>query len=153
MGADRRKEKDWKGSYTVEAAVILPLTVLILAAVLLTTFYIHDQSMAQGMVCEIAATAGNCRTEQERQEKAAQLRNGVTSSRFLGSRGVHVSVAVGKSEIHAACTAAYPVPGIAAQFLTKGEWKTDKSWQLKVTDPVKTIWQIRGVKGLIGGNL
>lgn len=153
MRKENMEEKEWKGSYTVEAAVILPLTVLILAAVLLTAFYIHDQSMAQGIVCEIAATAGNCRTEQERQEKAAQLRNKVTSSGFLGSRGVHASTAVGKSEIHAACTASYPVPGIAAQFLTKGEWKTDKSWQLKVTDPVKTIWQIRGVKGLIGGSL
>lgn len=47
MGKRKHREEKvgqdtWKGSYTVEAAVILPLTALILAAVILAAFYIHE---------------------------------------------------------------------------------------------------------------
>ena len=60
MGKRKHREEKggqdaWKGSYTVEAAVILPLTALILAAVILAAFYIHDRSCMQGMACEIAS--------------------------------------------------------------------------------------------------
>ena len=82
MGKRKHREEKvgqdtWKGSYTVEAAVILPLTALILAAVILAAFYIHDRSCMQGMACEIASAGSNCITQEQRTKRVAQLRQEV----------------------------------------------------------------------------
>lgn len=142
---------DWKGSYTVEAAVILPLTALILAAVILTAFYIHDRSCMQGIACEIASAGSNCITEEQRTERGAELRQRVKQQRFLGSRNLAVSVSSGKTEVNAKLEASYPVPGMVARFFANGSLPVQCSWKTKDVEPAKTIWQIRGVASILGG--
>lgn len=141
----------WKGSYTVEAAVILPLTALILAAVILAAFYIHDKSCMQGMACEIASSGSNCITQEMRAKRVAQLRQEVKRQRFLGSRNLSASVSSGKTEVNAKIDASYPIPGMVARFFTKGSLPVQCSWKTKDVEPAKTIWQIRGVVSILGG--
>ena len=150
MGKRKHREEKvgqdtWKGSYTVEAAVILPLTALILAAVILATFYIHDRSCMQGMACEIASAGSNCITQEQRTKRVAQLRQEVKQQRFLGSRNLAASASSAKLE------ASYPIPGMVARFFTKGSLPVKCSWKTKDIEPAKTIWQIRGVASILGG--
>ena len=150
----REKRDDkyfWKGSYTVEAAVILPLTALILAAVILAAFYIHDRSCMQGIACEIASSGSNCITQEQRTRRVAQLRQEVKLQRFLGSRNLSASVSSGKTEVNAKLDASYPIPGMVARFFTKGSLPVQCSWKTKDVEPAKTIWQIRGVASILGG--
>ena len=146
-----REQNGWKGSYTVEAAVILPLTVLILAAIILAAFYIHDRSTMHGIVCEIASSGSNSITQEQRTKRMEELRSRVKQQRFLGSRNLSVSASGGDTEIHAAIGGSYPIPGITARFFTKGTFSIQYSWKMKSAEPAKTIWQIRGVAGILGG--
>lgn len=41
-----------RGSYTIEAAVLLSMITFVLAALILTAFYLHDRSVCQSTACE-----------------------------------------------------------------------------------------------------
>lgn len=47
-----RKRK--KGSFTVEAAVIVPMILLLIATTITVLFYWHDRCLLTGVVCEMA---------------------------------------------------------------------------------------------------
>ena len=61
-----KKRAFWKGSYTVEAALVFPIILFVLAALLILAFYVHDCGILQGLACETAVAGSNYITENER---------------------------------------------------------------------------------------
>lgn len=145
------KKNDLRGSYTVEAAAVVCITVLVLAALIICTFYIHDRAVFQGAACEAAAAGSNFMTDAERKAAAAAVKKKITASRFLGSRNLSGSVATGQKEVRAIWTAAYPVPGFAARYLSGGRLDIQKAWTCRIFDPADAIRKIRGVGELLTG--
>ena len=47
-----KKRAFWKGSYTVEAALVFPIILFVLAALLILAFYVHDRGILQGLAKE-----------------------------------------------------------------------------------------------------
>ena len=70
-----KKRAFWKGSYTVEAALVFPIILFVLAALLILAFYVHDCGILQGFACETAVAGSNYITENERKAAANQVRN------------------------------------------------------------------------------
>lgn len=62
-----KKRAFWKGSYTVEAALVFPIILFVLAALLILAFYVHDCGILQGFACETAVAGSNYITENERE--------------------------------------------------------------------------------------
>ncbi|MCD8104033.1 MAG: hypothetical protein LUF35_03290 [Lachnospiraceae bacterium] len=141
----------WKGSYTVEAALVVSITFFVLASLVIATFYVHDRAVFQSMVCEIASAGSGYATESERSSAVSTAQAQVTASRFLGSKEVSGSASAGEKEVTASWSAAYPVPGFAMQYLAGGELLIEASWSCKVADPTDTIRLIRGAGELITG--
>ena len=137
----------WQGSYTVEAAAVIPLVFLVLAALLICAFYVHDSGVFQSMACEAGAVGSNFITAKERQKAVKEMRAQAKSSRFLGSRGISAAVSAGERAVDAS----YPVPGIVMRYLNRNRLSIRKSWHTDIPDPAKTIWLVRGVKQLING--
>ena len=84
-----KKRAFWKGSYTVEAALVFPIILFVLAALLILAFYVHDRGILQGLACETAVAGGNYITENERKAAANQVRNQAGPERLMGSRSSH----------------------------------------------------------------
>lgn len=141
----------WQGSYTVEAAAVIPLVFLVLAALLICAFYVHDSGVFQSMACEAGAVGSNFITEKERQKAVKEMRAQAKVSRFLGSRGISAAVSAGEQAVDASYQASYPVPGIVMRYLNRNRLSIRKSWHTDILDPAKTIWLVRGVKQLIDG--
>ncbi|MCD7884420.1 MAG: hypothetical protein LUI87_12060 [Lachnospiraceae bacterium] len=139
----------WKGSYTVEAALVVSITFLVLASLVIGTFYLHDRVVFQSMVCEIASAGSACATESERKSAVSVLKGEVSASRFLGSRDISGSASVGENEVTASWSAGYPVPGFAMNYLAGNELPIEVSWTSKIVEPVDTIRLIRGAGELI----
>lgn len=139
----------WKGSYTVEAAAILPITLFVLAALILCSFYVHDRVVFQSIACEIVAAGSNCYTEKEQKSVTNDLKKGVKEKRFLGSRNISSNVSLGKKEINASFSASYPMPGMAVRYFSKGTLKIKKSWSGKKQDPAEMIRVIRGAEKIL----
>ncbi len=147
-----KTEKNFlKGSYTVEASVVVTVTMLVLASLILCTFYIHDRAAIQGIVCEAASVGSIFSTEEERKQAAQEVIGRMEESRFLGSRNLNGNAASGKREVTAQGSAEYPVPGFAAKYLSDGSLEIHKSWTSRIVDPADAIRKIKGAGELLTG--
>lgn len=148
----RKKAPNYlRGSYTVEASVVVTMTVLILAALILCTFYIHDRAVLQAVVCEAASAGSSFATEEERKAAAQEVVGKLGEERFLGSRGLEGSAALGKREVTVLWSAVYPIPGFAAKYLAKGRLDVRKTWTCRIADPADAIRKIKGAGELLTG--
>lgn len=57
----------WKGSFTVEASVIVPVLLFLCVTAITTLFYYHDKVVLEGVARE-TASFGTCRQEKTEQE-------------------------------------------------------------------------------------
>lgn len=147
------KKSYWKGSYTVEGSVVVTMTILVLAALILCTFYIHDRAVFQSMVCETASAGSNFATDSERKEAVSAMTDRLKASRFLGSRNLSGNAATGSKEITVFWNADYPMPGFALNYLSADDMTIQKSWTCKILNPADAIRKIKGaVELLTGGN-
>lgn len=147
------KRKYLKGSYTVEAAVVVTVTILVLAALILCTFYIHDRAVLQSAVCEAASAGSNFATARERKEAVQKITGELNAGRFLGSRGLSGNASTGNKMVVVSWAAEYPVPGFAARYLSQGKLDIQGSWTCKIPDPADAIRKIKGAGELLtGGN-
>lgn len=145
------KKKYLKGSYTVEAAVVISMTIFVLAALILCTFYLHDRATLQAIVCEAASVGSSFSTEKDRKEAMQGVVERINAGRFLGSRGLDGSAALGKRKATVLWNAKYPIPGFAARYLTEGELNIRKTWTCRILDPASTIRKIKGAGELLAG--
>ena len=142
------KDKGMKGSYTIEAAAVFSIVIFVLGAFLFCTFYIHDKSVMQGAVCEIAAAGSNFSKEKERKEAAAEARKRISSDRFLGSQKIRSSASTGEKEVTASGNAVFPVPGFAMKYLADNQFFIQKQWASRILDPAQVIRKVRGAEKL-----
>lgn len=147
----RGKRIYFRGSYTVEAAVVVSITVFALAALLIGAFYVHDRSVLQSQTCEAALAGSIFATEKERSKAAEKIKNTVTKDRLLGSGGLEGYAATGNRECKAAWSASYPVPGFAVKYFAGDQLAITASWTCKILNPADTIRKIRGASELLTG--
>lgn len=140
-----------RGSYTVEASVIVSMTLLVLASLVLCTFYIHDRAALQALVCEAASAGSNFATGEERKAAAQEAAERITPGRFLGSRNLDGSASTGVREVNVLWNAQYPVPGFASAYLSGGNLSIRKSWASRILDPAGAIRKIKGAGELLTG--
>lgn len=145
------KKNYLKGSYTVEAAVVVSLTFLVLASLIIGTFYLHDRVVLQGFVCEMAAAGSNFMTEAERKAAMEEVKRRLSANRFLGSKNLSGNAAAGKKEVTASWQSVYPVPGFAAKYISGNLIKIHQKWMCKIPDPADTIRKVRGIGELLTG--
>ena len=143
------KRKRWKGSLTVEAAVVISLSFLVLGALLLAVLFVHDRAVFQGLVCETASVGSNFAMQEERSEASEAICKEIKKTRFLGSRNISAQKGAGEQNVSVTAAADYPVPGLFFRFLKKGKLQITCSWNSRVINPGKTIRRIRGAELLI----
>ena len=141
----------WKGSYTVEAALVFPVILFVLAALLIMAFYVHDGGILQSFACETAVAGSNYMTENERKVAAEQVRKQAGQERLMGSRNSQGHVAFGSSEVYARYTAVCPVPGMVMRYLSNNQLKIAKSWQVHTVNPSDWIRKQRGIMRIRDG--
>lgn len=147
----KNMENSWKGSYTVEAALVFSMTFFVLAALLITAFYVHDRAVLQAVTCEASSAATNFITKSERSTAAAQVEKQLKKKRFLGSRGISGKTAAGDREIIGSWSAVYPVPGMVRKYLSGSSLKIQTKWDSKILEPADTIRKIRDAGELLTG--
>ena len=141
-----------RASYTVEAAAVVSMTFLVLGALILLTFFVHDRAVIQSAVCEAAAAGNNFITQEERSEAAQNAAGGISLQRLLGSRSLEVTAGTGEKSVLAWGNAEFPVPGMFVSYFSGGSLEISCSWESSRMDPADIIRKIRGAE-LVLGNL
>lgn len=149
-GHKTQQEREYKGSYTVEAAAVISMTFLVLGALIIAVFFVHDRAVIQSTVCEAAAVGSNYMTQEERSAAAQSVSGSISGQRLLGSQNLAVSVGVGEKSASAWGSAAFPVPGMFVSYFSGGSLDISCSWESSVLDPADVIRKIRGAELVIG---
>lgn len=144
-------ESTWKGSYTVEASVILGILFWILGTLLISGFYMHDKEVLQSISCETAVAGSIFARQEERDGAAGHAKNSVTGQRLMGGKNLASSVTTSESQSSSEWNAVCPVPGFAARYLLQNQLNIHKSWTSKVIRAPRWIRTIRGVGELLTG--
>lgn len=96
-------KKKLRGSFTTEAAVIMPLVIGMFAVLISMLFYYHDKNIVTGAAYEIV-TVGSCDSGLTKEELSVQLQERLNGKLLLFSR-IHVNIRIDKTKLIIYCQA------------------------------------------------
>ena len=95
-----------KGSMTIEAAVVVPIAMVIMVSIIFLAYYVHDQAvMSAAADYAVMENAGK-----ENAGNTAQLINGILSGKLYSVSGISVSASGSKGSIKAQSSASFYMP-------------------------------------------
>ncbi|MDO4343586.1 MAG: pilus assembly protein [Eubacteriales bacterium] len=143
----RKRKQELKGSYTVEAALLMGILMPVLVGIIYMGFYLHDRAFAQAAAHEAAACASLAR-----EDKSTDISSGaqkLVKGRMLGTRGMTASVSAGTKEVTAAYEGNFQIPGMTASLFGTGGLRIRTAVVLSLERPSKRIQKIRGAVKVI----
>ncbi len=134
-----RKRK--KGSYTIEASLLMGVILPVLVGIIYMGFFLHDKSFTQAAAYEAAVYASL--HADDKKTDVNDMANRLIKGRLLGTGGVICQSSAGEREVKVSCRGNFTVPGMIRQLL--GQQQISSEVVLSVERPSKRIQRIRGV--------
>lgn len=136
-----------KGSYTVEAALLMTVIVPLLVGIIYLGFYLHNGAMMQNTAYELAVLE-SLRHGEEGETLAEDRKQSITSQAFLGLKDIQTEVNRGKKKVSVKLYGDFRVPGLVMRFFCDNQMRIFADAELTVMDPGKTITRIHLLKKL-----
>ena len=86
MPEKAKRKRMAKGSFTVEAALLMTVLLPVIVSLIYTAFFLHDRTLLQGAACEVAAMGSNLSEEKDIDQILEKIKNQVMSARLLGTK-------------------------------------------------------------------
>lgn len=141
-----RKIGRLRGSFTLEAALLMTLLLPVLFSLIYASFFLHDRTILQGAACEVAAMVSNLTEEKDEQSRLEKLKDGLISSRLLGTKGTGGSLRRSKDQVSVSYQGNFPIPGLTAKLFGKRVYEIREEWSRKLYHPADIIRKIRGLE-------
>lgn len=123
-----------RGSFTIEASVIVPMILTIFALLISMLFYYHDKNVVSAIAHEtLVMGCGREEITEEEIEKYFKTRLG---QKLLLFQGVQIEATIEQEEITIVCTA--KKKGMSLYI----------NMTMEKTDPEKYIWNLQRIGGL-----
>ena len=139
-------EKIKKGSFTVEAACVMPLILLVLFGTIYLSFFVHNRAWLTAAAYESALSGsmeGNKKNEQV-YETARMCSEKLGSTGFFGAENLTTQTNVGKE-----VQVTYDLDTISVYGGLNWHMRTEG--KTKIIDPVSHIRKIRAAKAVLEG--
>lgn len=142
-GRLKEKKMKQKGSYTVEAALLMGIILSVLVSIIYIGFWYHDKSFLQSAAYEAACAASLHKDDDTYQiGEAAQT---LTKGRMLGTGGLQVQTQDGKEKASVEYHGNFRIPGMITAFFSKEKLEMKESCSLSTERPSEKIQKIRGI--------
>lgn len=138
----------WKGSYTVEAALLMTVILPLLAGIIYMSFYLHNVAAMQNAAYELAALASLQDDEEKRRQVAEERKREIISQAFLGIEQIQVEVELGKEKVSARLYGIFHVPGMIMRFFCENQMELCADAVLTVSAPERTVMRLQRIKKL-----
>lgn len=123
-----------RGSFTIEASVIVPIILMIFSLVITMLFYYHDKNVVSAIAHEtLAMGCGKAEITEEEIEEYFKERLG---RKLLLFQGALVAVKMEQEEITIVCTARKKGMSLYIDMM------------MKKTDPENYIWNLQKIGGI-----
>lgn len=136
-----RIQEKQKGSYTVEAALLMGMILPVLVGIIYMGFFLHDRSFTQAAAHEAAVYASLHADDKKMDVESAA--NGLIKDRLLGTVDVSGSSSANEKSVQISYHGNFKVPGMVMQFWTKQEVSSGVT--LTIERPSRRIRKIRGL--------
>lgn len=138
-----------KGSYTVEAAMLMSILIPVFIGIIYLGFYLHDKALLEGAALETVLYAGLHNTD-DKNDKGVELRAGeLVKDRLLGTRKIKSSVSKGKGSVTVEYSGRFPVPGLVVSYFTGKELRINVKKEYSLKRPGDTIRKVKGLQRLL----
>lgn len=136
-----------KGSYTVEAALLMTVIVPLLVGIIYLGFYLHNGAMMQNSAYELAVLE-SLQCGEEGETLVADRKQSITSQAFPGLKDIQTEVNRGKKKVSVKLYGDFRVPGLVMRFFCNNQMRIFADAELTVMDPGKTITRMHLLKKL-----
>lgn len=139
----RRSTVRLKGSYTVEAALLMTLILPLLVGIIYLGYYLHDQAVMENGAWELTTLCMRQETGEERNGKEQEIR-----SRLLGTENVSIQVNKDNSYVTVLLRGSLPVPGLAMRFLCRNNLPLEAEVRRRYVDAGEIVIRTKLLKEL-----
>lgn len=136
-----RKDGFAKGSYTVEAALLMGVILPILVCLIYVGFLWHDQAFLQAAAHETVCWA----SLHPEEEKTASVMESLTNGRMLGTTKIRISGSAGEKEATVSGTGQFEMPGLLTDLFQKTGVNVTAKVSMNTEKPSRRIQKIRGM--------
>lgn len=133
-------KKRIKGSFTVEAALLMAILIPLLTTLIYMGYYLHDRVWLQNAALETAVKLSI------KEDSASTDWNGM-----LWKEQIQKSATKQKNAVTVEVCGEFQMPGLAARFLTDGRLSLNYSVKKPVLHPKKEIQKWRNLEIIKGG--
>ena len=133
-----------KGSYTIEASLLMGIILPVLAGLIYIGFWYHDKSFLQSAAYEAACAASL--KEDEESFRIGEAAMELTKGRMLGTGNLQVQSKDGEEK---ASVSYFRIPGMIAAFFSSGNLEMKENCSLSVERPSRKIQKIRGIVKIV----
>ena len=127
-------KRHMRGSFTIEASVIIPIILTIFALVVSILFYYHDKNVVSAIAHETLAMG--CSKEEITEEEIKKYFRMRLGQKLLLFQGVQIAVEIEQEKITIVCTAKKKGMSLYVDML------------MEKTDPEKYIWNLQRIGGI-----
>lgn len=142
-----------KGSYTIEASLLMPLIIGTIVILLFISFYLHDNAVIKEGTIILANKYTNERnlTEEEIKQRLQEDCQRVIFNKVLVTKNITTQIQVEKKKITVSCSGVFQFPSI---FITQNMFNHDSlnistTKSMKRANPVTFIRYCKIVEGFI----
>ena len=139
----RKNVKSVKGSYTIEASLLMGIILPLLVAIIYMGFFLHDKGLLLGAAYETAACM-SLRAD-DKDFDGASAAGKLIKGRALGSTGLTASASAGEKQAQVTCSGNFRVPGMAAIFFGTNGINVTANISMNIERPSKRIRKIRSI--------
>lgn len=140
-----------KGSYTIEAALLMTVLVPLLAGIVYLGFYLHNDALLQNAAYEVVVHGSLHRGEKEAAEKVEQKKEEILKGRLLGMKNIQASVDMTDKKITVEMKGTFYVPGMIMGILERNQVEISAESEMDLVNPSKTIIRLHTLKKLLKG--
>lgn len=140
-----------RGSYTVEAALLMVLIIPLLAGIIYLGFYLHDEAAMQNAAYELAVLGSLHYGEKDGEEIVKERKREIASQLFLGIQEVETKIHTGKKKVTADFQGSLQVPGLVMRFFCGNRLEIRGHAALSAPQPQKTVMRIHLLKKIEEG--
>lgn len=144
------KESWEKGSYTVEASLLMAILIPLLTGIIYLGFYLHNQCFLRGAAYEIAAIG----VLHDRPEEAFTLmeerKDEILAGYLLQSGDISAKIEAGEEQVFVGLEGTMKIPGMVLGLFGKEELPLEARVSLKRQDASRRVIRLYKVKAWKG---
>ncbi|WP_099467359.1 TadE family protein [Konateibacter massiliensis] len=143
-----------KGSYTIEAALLMPLILGTLVALIFISFFLHDRAViAEGtIILANRYTNEKILSNAQIKQKLEEESQNVILNKVIATKGITTDIQVENKKITVTCSGKFQFPSmyLVSSVFLKNNYTINAEKSMKRLEPVTFIRNCRILENLLG---